>query len=75
MPNGLGHCPLEIEKIDGLGQEIERAAVHRGADIRDVAIGRDDNGGELFFVLLQFLQHDSPSIRGILMSVTTMSMS
>ena len=37
-----------IKKIDGLGQEIERASVHCGANIGHVAIGRDDDGRELF---------------------------
>ena len=48
MPNGLGDRRLEIKKIDRLGQEIERAAVHRGADIGHVAIGRDDDGRDAF---------------------------
>src|ERR1700680_4689187 len=26
MPNGLGDCRFEVKEIDGLGQEIERAA-------------------------------------------------
>ena len=60
MPNGLGDRRFEVEKIDGLGQEIERAAVHRGADIGHVAIGRDDDGRELFLVLLQLLEQRQP---------------
>ncbi len=75
MPNGLGDRRFEIAEIDRLGQEIERAAVHRGADIGHVAISRDDDGRELFLALLQLLQSESPSIRGMLMSVTTISMS
>jgi hypothetical protein len=34
---------FEIVEIDRLGDEIECAAVHRGTDIRHVAIGRDDD--------------------------------
>ena len=60
MPDGLGDRRLEIEEIDRLGHEIERAAVHGGADIGHVAIGRDDDGRELFFVLLQLLQQRQP---------------
>jgi hypothetical protein len=56
MPNGLGDCRLEIRKIDGLGDEIECTSIHRGANIGRVSIGRDDDGRELFFVLLQLLQ-------------------
>ena len=56
MPDGLGDRRFEIDKIDRLGQEIERAAVHRGANVGHVAIGRDDDGRELLFVLLQLLK-------------------
>ena len=51
---------FEVEKIDRLGQEIEGAAVHGGADIGHVAIGRDDDGRELFLVLLQLLEERQP---------------
>jgi hypothetical protein len=47
---------FEIAKIDRLGKKIERAAVHRGADIAHVAVGRNDDGRFLVFGLLQFLQ-------------------
>ena len=60
MPNGLGDRRFEVKKIDRLGQEIKRAAVHRSADIGHVAIGRDDDGRELFFVLLQLLEQRQP---------------
>ena len=60
MPDGLGDRRLEIEKVDRLGQKIERAAVHRSANVGDVAIGGDDDGGKLLFVLLQFLQQREP---------------
>ena len=39
MPERLGDRGFQVEKIDRLGHEIERAAVHRGADIGHVAIG------------------------------------
>ena len=60
MPKRLGDRRLEIGKIDGLGQEIERAAVHRGADVGHVAIGGDDDGRKLFLALLQLLQQRQP---------------
>ena len=56
MPDGLGDRCLEIEKVDGFGQKIERAAIHCGANIGHVAIGRDDDNRELFFGLLKLLE-------------------
>ena len=56
VPDGLVDGRFEIEEIDRFGQEIERAAVHRDTNIGNVAIGRDDDGRELFFVLLQLLK-------------------
>src|SRR5713226_8447768 len=41
MTDGLVDRGFEIGKINRLGQEIERAAVHRGADIAHIAIGGD----------------------------------
>ena len=46
---------FEVDKIDGLGQKVERAAVHRGADIGHVAIRRDDDGRQSFLVFLKLL--------------------
>ena len=56
MADGLVDGHFEIAEIDRLGQEIERAAVHRGADVAHVAIGRDDDGRFLVLGLLQLLQ-------------------
>ncbi len=60
MPNSLGDRRFEISKINRLGQEIERTAVHRGANVGDVTIGRDNDSRELLFALLQFLQQRQP---------------
>ena len=60
MPNSLGDRRFEVEKIDRLGHEIKGAAVHRGADVGHVAIGRDDDGRQLFLALLQLLQQRQP---------------
>ena len=43
LVEGLLDRDFEIVEIDGLGDEIESAAVHCGADIGHVAIGRDDD--------------------------------
>src|SRR6266446_1748836 len=56
MTNGLVDGHFEIAEIDRLGQKIERAAVHRDADVAHVAIGGDDDGRFLVLGLLQFLQ-------------------
>ncbi len=56
MTDGLVDGHFEIAEIDRLGQEVERAAVHRGADVAHVAIGRNDDGRFLVLGLLQFLQ-------------------
>jgi hypothetical protein len=39
VPNGLGNRRFKIKKIDGLGQKVECAAVHRGTNVGYVAIG------------------------------------
>jgi hypothetical protein len=44
---------LEVGKIDRLGDKVEGAAVHRGADVRHFAIGRDDHRGGVSFALMQ----------------------
>jgi hypothetical protein len=44
---------LEVDEIDRLGDEVEGAAVHRGAQIGHVAIGRDDDRTHLVAVLAQ----------------------
>jgi hypothetical protein len=51
MPERLGDRRFQVRKINQFGHEIERAAVHRGADIGHVAIGRDDNVRDLLLVL------------------------
>ena len=56
MPDGLGNRRFEIAKIDGLGQKVKGSPVHRSTNIGHVAIGRDDDGRDLFFVLLQLLE-------------------
>jgi hypothetical protein len=43
MPERLGDRRLQVQKIDWFGYEIERAAVHCGADIGHVAISRYDD--------------------------------
>ena len=40
---GLADRDFEIGEIDGLGDEIEGAAVHCGADVGHVAIGGNDD--------------------------------
>ena len=60
MANGLGDGGFQIREIDRLGQEIERAAIHRGADIGHVAIGRDDDGRKPVLAVLQLLQQRQP---------------
>ena len=50
---GLADRDFEIGKIDRLGDEIERAAVHRGAQIGHVAIGRDDDRADCRPLLAQ----------------------
>ena len=47
---------LQVGEIDRLGQKIEGAAVHRGANVGHIAIGRDDNGRKPFLGLLKLLQ-------------------
>src|SRR5580692_8326649 len=39
VTDGLGDGHFEVAEIDRFGQEIERAAVHRRADVAHVAIG------------------------------------
>ena len=56
VPQCLGDGGFQIAEIDRLGDEIERAAIHRGADIRHVAIGRHDDGGQPAVAFLQLLQ-------------------
>lgn len=51
---------LQIRKIDRLGQEIERAPVHRGSDIGHITVGRDDYGREFFIRFLQLMEKRQP---------------
>ena len=60
MPDSLLNRRFEVEKIDRLGEEIKGAAVHRGADVDHVAISRDDDGRQLYLVLLQLPEERKP---------------
>ena len=44
MPQGPVDSDLQVLEIDGLGDEIERAAVHRGANVFHVAVCGDYDG-------------------------------
>src|SRR5277367_4543682 len=52
----LSDSGFEVGEVDRLGHEIECPAIHRGADIGHVAVGRHDHGRELVVGLLNFLQ-------------------
>jgi hypothetical protein len=56
MPKRLANRGLQILKVDRLGHEVECAAIHRGANIRHVAIGRHNDGRKFLVVFLQLLQ-------------------
>jgi hypothetical protein len=43
MTDRLGDRALEVGEVDGLRQEVESPAVHGGADVGHVAVGRDDD--------------------------------
>jgi hypothetical protein len=43
LAQGLGNRHLEVLEVDGLGQEVQGAEVHRGADVAHVAVGGDDH--------------------------------
>ena len=60
MADSLVDRHFEVAEIDRLGEEIERAAVHRGADIAHVTIGGDDDGRFLVVGLLQLRQQRQP---------------
>ncbi len=60
VPQGLVDRRLKVGEINRLGQEIEGAAIHRGADIGHVAIGGHDDRGERVIALLDFLQEGQP---------------
>ena len=53
MGDRLADRGLEVGKVNRLGQEVERAPVHGGADIGHVAVGRDDHGRKLRRLFLQ----------------------
>ncbi len=46
---GLLDGDLEVVEGDGFGDEIEGAEVHRGADVRHIAIGGNDHGLQFSF--------------------------
>ena len=57
-PSSASFCWLTIEvlEVEGLGDEIERAAIHGGPDVAHVAISRNDDGldmGTIFRNLTQ----------------------
>ena len=47
---------FEVGEVDRLHQKVEGAAIHRGADIGHVAIGRNDDRRNPLFRLLQLGQ-------------------
>ena len=47
---------FKVGEVDRLGQKIEGAAIHGGADIAHIAVGRNDDGRNLLFAFLQSLQ-------------------
>src|SRR4029453_350522 len=55
VPERLGDRRFEIGEVDGLHQEIEGAAVHRGTDVDNIAIGRNDDGCEVGMAFLELL--------------------
>ena len=57
---GLADRDLEIVEIDRLGDEIEGAAVHCGAQICHVAIGRDDDRADRRLLLAQPREQRQP---------------
>ena len=60
MPDGLGDRRLEIDEVDRLRHEIERAAVHRRPDIRHVAVRGDDHGREVVVAFLELSEQGQP---------------
>jgi hypothetical protein len=56
VTDGLLDRQFEIGEINWLGQEVERATIHRDADIAHVAIGGDNDGRFLVVSFLQLLQ-------------------
>ena len=60
MRDRLADGRLEIGEVDRLRQEVERAPVHRRADIRHVAVSRDDHGREPGRLLLQLGEQGEP---------------
>jgi hypothetical protein len=53
---GLADGEFEVAEVHGLGDEIERPSVHRGAQVGHVAIGRDDDRPHRGLSLAQFVQ-------------------
>ncbi len=51
---------LEIHEVDRLRQEVEGTPVHRRADVRHVAIGRDDDGRGALGKVLQLGEQRQP---------------
>ena len=66
----LGHHPALFERardeqgevigVDGLGQEIERALLHRGDGVFDAAVRRHDDDWGVGVELLRGAQHAEP---------------
>ena len=57
---GLLDRALEIVEIDWLDQEVERAAIHRGADIRHVPVGRHDHRAHVLVEIAEAGEESQP---------------
>src|ERR1700722_12035955 len=75
MGDCLAERGLEVGDVNWLGQEVERAPANGRADIGHVAIGGDDHGGNFVASSCSLASSVSPSMRGMLISETTMSKS
>ena len=53
---GAVHGDPQVFEVHGLGDKVERAAVHRGADVLHVAVGGNDHGAEVWVDLGDLLQ-------------------
>ena len=60
MGDRLADGRLEIGEIDRLGEKVESAAVHRGADVGHVAVSRHDDGREPGRLVLQPREQGQP---------------
>ena len=60
MGDRLADGGLEIGEVDRLGEKVERAPVHRGADVGHVAVSRHDDGREPGRLVLQLREQGQP---------------